>query len=205
VPENRALETRKSPQSSPAPLPPRKPRPPHHDKAEVAAGLGVLTNTEIKRLIAIAQIRVVGLSGRNGDTDAGDLLGEAALLTLNMKRKWRCGISLFNHLLATMRSIGHHRFERADKYVPISDLHPAPPPVDSVTLIAQKNIERLEQALEGDSLALAVLETLNAKIGAADAQDQLCMTPEVYWAARKRIRRRMLAVQDSSTEDNTHA
>jgi hypothetical protein len=194
------LEIRKSPRSS-APTPPLlQPRPPHHDQAEVAAALAALTDNEIKRLIAFAHLRIVGISGRNGDTDAEDLFGEAALLTFNMKRKWRRGITLFNHLAATMRSIGDHRFERARRYVPISDSQPAPIIAQSA-IDAENYIASLEEALEEDSIALEVLETMGCRIPARDAQKQLRISAEVYWAARKRIRRRIEALR----ENNAHA
>lgn len=176
----------------------------YHDKAEVDAALSALTGIQIKRLIAFGRVRVVGISGRNGDTDAEDLFAEAALLTLQVKRRWRRGISLFNHLAATMRSIGDHRFEDVYKYAPISDSFPAPT-IPSSAVDAESNISALEEALQNDSIALKVLETMNSRTPARDAQEELGISPGVYWSARKRIRRRMKALCDSSGEENASA
>ncbi len=149
-----------------------------------------LDRVEIERLLRFARFRIIGLSGRSGDTDAEDLFAEAALLTLQMRRKWKRGITLFNHLAAIMRSIGDSRFKRASKFVPISDSHAAPNIAQS-TVDAEENIAFLEQALKEDSIALRVLDTLGSQIPARKAQKQLRISDEVYWAARKRIRRRM--------------
>lgn len=175
---------------------PPSPRPPHHDEAEVAAALDALSDREIARLVGFARFRIMRAS-RCADTDAEDLFADAALLTLKMKRKWRRGISLFNHLVFLMRNICAHRSKCAAKYVPILDSHPAPTVAQS-TVDAEECIASLERALQGDSIALEVLETMRSEIAPRHAQKQLRISAAVYWAARKRIRRLALALEDTA-------
>jgi len=171
---------------------PPSPRPPHHDEA----ALDALSDREIARLVGFARFRIMRAS-RCGDTDAEDLFADAALLTLKMKRKWRRGISIFNHLVFLMRNICACRSKCASKYVPISDLQPAPTIAQSA-VDAEESIASLERALEGDSIALEVLETMRSEVAPRHAQKQLRISAAVYWAARKRIRRLALALEDTA-------
>jgi DNA-directed RNA polymerase specialized sigma24 family protein len=129
--------------------------------------------------------------------DAEDMLNEAVTRTLEPeRRRWKRGISIHDHLLGCMRSIANEFFQKANRQ-PASELldsHPADPYRPDAALDARRHIHDLLHHLEGDVVALDVLQTLRDELLPPDAQDKLGITADVYWAARKRILRRLRAL-----------
>jgi hypothetical protein len=59
-------------------------------------------------------------------------------------------------------------------------------------LDAQTSVARLKEQLRGDAIALNILESMMDEMRPRDTQQFLGISAEVYWAARKRIRRQAL-------------
>jgi hypothetical protein len=160
----------------------------YHDENEVLAAIHGLSDKEIARMLGFARFRLMGDSGRFGDADTEDLFIDAVIRTMEGKRRWKLGVSLFNHFVAVMRSIGHQRYKRASRCVPLDDSIAETKQEFSI-VDAKSNVARLKDRLHGDSMALRVLETMMDGLSPRDARILLGMSDEVYWAARKRIRR----------------
>jgi hypothetical protein len=89
-----------------------------------------------------------------------------------------------------MRSIGHQRLKQAGRYMPLNERVEAPQHWSLSALDAQTTVARLRQRLRGDAIALNILESMMDEMRPRDTQQSLSISAEVYWAARKRIRRR---------------
>jgi DNA-directed RNA polymerase specialized sigma24 family protein len=162
--------------------PPPQPSAPdkYYTKAEVIATLGALTDTDIARLVDFARYRFLG-------ADHNGLVSDALMQTFTLKRKWKRGVTMRNHLIACMRSIASNRLKREKRNVELSPEHPALPTHMERVLDAKANVKRLREELRDDVIAHAVLNSLGLK--PKQAQNLLKMRPDVYEAARKRIRR----------------
>lgn len=155
-----------------------------HTDAEVIAALDALSDTDIRYLVAFARRRILG-------ADPDDLCGDAIVQTLKLRRKWRRGVSMRNHLIACMRSIASSRFRRAIQQIELPPDQPGPFSPPELALDARANAKRLREELlrTKDAVALAVLDTVSDGLAPKKAQELLSMRPKVYDAARKRIRR----------------
>lgn len=181
----------------------------HHTEAEIIAALDALSDTDIRYLVGFARYRILGLRGKADEADADDLFSEAVTQTLNVRRnlkappasspevparrrgirKWKRGVSFRNHLIACMRSNANSRFKRASRNVELPPEHPAPSSDPEHVLDAITNVKRLRDHLREDAVADEVLTTLLDGFSPKLARELLHMRPEVYEAARKRIRR----------------
>jgi len=167
----------------------------YHDKVEVLAAWGALSEAEIGRLMGFARYRMIPVTGRLDDSDAKELLHEALVKTLEGTRQWRHGVQFTHHLFGCMRSISHNWFEQAGRNTELSDV-PAPSPSLDSALDAQACIDWIRERLQRDglSIALRVLDCWLDEHTAAETQQILGIPQDVYWAARKQIRRRAESV-----------
>jgi DNA-directed RNA polymerase specialized sigma24 family protein len=156
----------------------------YHTEAEVIAALEALTDTEIRYLVGFARCRILG-------ADPDDLCSDAIIQTLKLRRKWRRGVSMRNHLIACMRSIASSRFKRAIRHCELAPDQPAPFSAPELSLDARADVKWLTEVLlrKRDAVALAVLDTLSDGLKQKQAVEHLQMRHEVYEAARRRIRR----------------
>jgi hypothetical protein len=164
--------------------------PVYHSEAEVIAALEALSDDDIRYLIGFARWRILGLRGKADEADENDLFSLAVLQTFKLKRRWKCGVTLRNHLISCMRSIANGRFKRARRNTELLPEHPAPPFRPERALDATANVNRLWYELTGDAIAQQVLTTMYDGLSASEAQKLFRMPAKVYLAARKRIRRR---------------
>jgi hypothetical protein len=161
----------------------------YYENAEIFAALGDLSQKEIKRIQCIARHRLAGKTLRPGRIDADDLFMDAAIRTMQRKRTWTRGVSVCNHFLGVMRSIGHQRHKQAARYVPLNELVAASPGESLSAIDAQANVARLKEKLQKDAVGLSVLESMMDEMRPRNAQLFLGINDKIYWAARKRIRR----------------
>lgn len=181
-------------ESSPSPAP-SAPEAKYHEKEEVLAAFCALSPAELERLRSYARIRMIPVRHRLHDADAEDLLHEALVKTLDGKtRRWRRGVSFMHHMAACMSSIVNNWFEQAGKYQDMqgfegSDADADPSGDPALRFDAQERINRLRSELEDDGIALSVMETMMDGRSPVEAQAFLRVDNDVYWAARKRVRR----------------
>lgn len=161
----------------------------YYEKDEVLAALGNLSDTEVKRMVSSARIRLMGNSARPGHVEADDLFNDAVIRTMKLTRRWKRGVTPFTHLFKTMQSIGHQRFKQAATFTPLSETVGESPNRSLAILDAQTSVARLKEQLQGNEVALSVLESMMDDMRPRHAQVTLDISAEVYWAARKRIRR----------------
>ena len=109
---------------------------------------------------------------------------------MGRKRRWKHGVSRCNQFLAVIRSIGNQRFKQADRYTRLNEDVAASPRKSLSALDAQTIVARLKEELRGDAIALNILESMREEMRPRQARQSLGINSKVYWAARKRIRRR---------------
>jgi hypothetical protein len=160
----------------------------YYDEEEILAALRDLSEEEIKQIQRLARIRM-GNTARPGHVEVEDLFIEAAIRTMERKRRWKRGVSISIHFLAVMRSICHQRFKQAGRYTSLSDVIAEPHNWSLSILDAQTIVARLKEKLRDDAIALKVLESMRDETRPRNAQRCLGISDRVYWAARKRIRR----------------
>jgi hypothetical protein len=160
-----------------------------YDEDEIFAALHHLSKEEITQIQSFARFRLMGKAERPGHVEVEDLFIDAAIRTMERERSWKRGVSLFSHFFAVMRSIGHQRFKQAGRYTSLSELIAASQNWNLSALDAQITVARLKEQLRGDAIALNILESMMDEIRPRHTQQSMGISAEVYWAARKRIRR----------------
>lgn len=156
---------------------------------EIFTALRVLSEEEIKQMLSFARFRLMGNTARPGYVEVEDLFIDAVIRTMQRKRKWTRSVSGFNHFFAVMRSISHQRVKQAGRYTPLNEQVAASQNWSLSSLDAQTSVTRLKERLRDDVIALNILESMMDDMRPRDAQQSLRISAEVYWAARKRIRR----------------
>jgi hypothetical protein len=156
---------------------------------EVCAAIRNLSTEDIERIQCFARFRLGGQT-RPGYVEVEDLFIEATIRTVERKRRWKCGVSPFNYFVAAMRSIGHQGLKEAVRYEPLNDIFPAVRGEDASAEEASVIVARLKEQFCGDAIALDVLESMMDEMRPRRAQQAMDISAKVYWAARKRIRRR---------------
>ncbi|HZQ55304.1 MAG TPA: hypothetical protein VFB14_24105 [Bryobacteraceae bacterium] len=159
----------------------------YHDDDEVLEALRSLTDADLTRLENFARLRLERYGARCGDTDPADLVQDAVVRTCYGQRRWRRGVSILNHLASVISSQASNRLHQASRQVELTDTHSAPTSEPEAALDAAAEVERLNQRL--DPLARAVMQSVRYGYTPAEAKARLNITDDVYWAARKRIRR----------------
>jgi hypothetical protein len=165
-------------------------RPPEqcYGTAEIFAALRELSMEEITQIQNFARFHLIGAE-RPGHVEVWDLFIDAAIRTMERKRSWKRGVTVFNHFFAVMRSIRHQRFKQAARYTPLNELVAASQNRSLSALDAQTTVALLKEQLRGDAIALDILASMMDETRPRDTQQSMGISAEVYWAARKRIRR----------------
>jgi len=171
-------------------------------QAEVEDAVGGLSNADALRLAKVgdtfaAKLVAVGL-GINGD----DLLREAIKRTWAGTRHWkRNKVTFARHLIATMRSMASHAYDKVTgaSVVPaLEDIDDAvingvvitSTEVDSRRRVAaQQQIDGIRAAFEGDDEVLLVIDGLAEGAKGPDIQKDLGITPTEYETIMLRLRR----------------
>jgi DNA-directed RNA polymerase specialized sigma24 family protein len=164
--------------------------------------LGGLSEADIARLLKFADWRALGVGG-----SGGDLLGDAVARTLEMKRQWRRGISLENHLLASIRSIAHSHLKRELRSVELKAEHPALPTDPENAIDAAEMTKRLYREFEskGDTDAIKVMTSILEGLKPKEALIRYNMEDDTYLAARLRIRREARKLLAGRGHEGSHA
>lgn len=161
----------------------------YYTEDEIFSLLTTLTDKEIERLKNFARFRLLGKTARPGHIEVDDLFIDAAIGTIERRRKWKRGVRPFNHFFGVMRSINHQRLKQAGRYISLSDLIADPRNWNLSGMDAQTDLAQLKERLQGDVIALSILEMMMDEMDPREAQQLLGISANVYWAARKRIRR----------------
>jgi DNA-directed RNA polymerase specialized sigma subunit len=121
--------------------------------------------------------------------------------TLDGRRIWKEGVSLYQHLIGTLRSISSSlRAKRFEEYLESEiDTSDGEKSIDlDVTTMNPQRIleakERLAEVMrpfEGDTQALKVIKYFAAGFSAKEIQSELRVSQQEYCAIAKRIRRKL--------------
>jgi DNA-directed RNA polymerase specialized sigma24 family protein len=168
---------------------------------DIGQALLALTEEESLRLRSYAQWRIRGLGRKAQGMVADDLLQEAMVATLDGRRVWKEGVSLFQHLIGTIRSISSSlRAKKFEEYLEseiATTRGEMPLGLDVTTMNPQRILEakvRLAEVMrpfENDPQALKVINHLAAGLSAKEIQYELKIGHLEYQAIAKRIRRKL--------------
>jgi len=168
---------------------------------DIRQALLALTQEESLRLRSYAQWRLRGLGRKAQGMVADDLLQEAIVATLDGRRGWKEGVSLFQHLIGTLRSISSRlRAKKYEEYLEseiVTSGDERLMDLDVTTMNPQRILEAKEQLaevmrpFEDDLQALKVLKHLSAGLSAKEIQSELIISQQEYCAIAKRIRRKL--------------
>jgi hypothetical protein len=156
---------------------------------EILAALAALSQEDFDQIVSFARSRLIGNTARPGYVEVEDLFVDAVVRTMMRKRRWTRGVGAFNHFFAVMRSIGHQRFKQANRFTPLGEFAVAPQNQNLSALDARTIVARLREQLQSDAVALNILGSMADEVNPRCAQETLGIGADVYWAARKRIRR----------------
>jgi len=156
---------------------------------EIFAALAALSQEDFDRMLRFARSRLVGHVSRPGYVEVEDLFVDAVVRTMMRKRHWARGVGVFNHFFAVMRSMGHQRFKQANRFTQLGEFPVTPQNQNLSALDARTTVARLKEQLRSDAVALTVLGSMTDEVNPRCAQATLGINADVYWAARKRIRR----------------
>ena len=160
-----------------------------YGKDEVLAALSALSQEDFDQIVSFARSRLIGNAARPGYVEVEDLFVDAVVRTMMRTRHWSRGVGVFNHLFAVMRSIGHHRLKQANRFTPLSEFETTPQNQNPSAVDARTILARLREQLRYDAVALSILSSMTDEVHPRSAQEDLGVNADVYWAARKRIRR----------------
>jgi DNA-directed RNA polymerase specialized sigma24 family protein len=178
------------------------------ERAEVEAELARLVQNpaEIARAKKFAKVLAHGLRQLTGD----DLLHEAITRLLCRSRKWRRGLPVLVVLTGTMRSIAFSARKAPDYGLAEdigatsdedSDDDPSPlgegtsPETDPGRIVeAESEISAVQIAVQGDEELELLVEAFAEGLRGQDAAQELGWDRKTYDAARKRLSRRLAAL-----------
>jgi DNA-directed RNA polymerase specialized sigma24 family protein len=170
----------------------------------VYAALKTLSKTDILKLNRWASRFMLAVRGKVHHSDAGDLVQEALLRTVDERREWNPKVDFLKHLRECMRSIANEWAKKGAREVPLSDAHPDGK--NSNERDAQHIIETLQSWFDSyDAEAAAVFHSIREGYSAAAIQQRHNIDLKRYNAVRKRIARRLDMFRDSASatgEDN---
>ena len=164
-----------------------------HTPAEQAVAQGLLTQTDLLRLKAIARLHEWGLPP---DMGWADLLQEALLRLLQGSRKVRAGISTVTFVAGIMRSIKAEQWRRLRREAPapaaLAETEPDPAPDPERCLAAQQELMAIFELFAEDPAALQILHGVSAGLTPEEIRAATSMTKTDYDSTRKRMRRGLL-------------
>jgi len=167
------------------------------ERREILNAFRALTQIETRRLTGYARVKMISVRQRVFYADAEDLLQEALGKTLEGTRKWNRKVSFFQHLIGSMSSIAQNWCKKGSHETPLADEEPADPESSfslDWSIDAQAYINQIRQMLEDKPVARKVLGVWMEGHTPAETQALLNISNEVYWAARKQIRRDAMAL-----------
>jgi len=182
---------------------------------EVNAAIEALPKADLSRLKQYAEFRVQPMRLHNPTYTADDLLQEAIVRTLDDRRRWNPkAVDFARHLHETIHSISSHAAGKAKDglIVPATALtreslegeqHPNPydqaesplPDPEHILTTKQTNdsakeaIERIERVLDGDEVALLLIEGMREEMNGPEIRDALGLSQKEYETAMRRLRR----------------
>jgi DNA-directed RNA polymerase specialized sigma24 family protein len=182
------LRSREVSSAPPSSLDDSHPLPEQRPDAELIAAIDNLSRGDTELLKKYAHAQIMRVNGTVHAADLKDLMQEAMTRTLLRKRTWNRRVPIVQHLMGCMRSIASDWCKQDRRYTELSGSH-ASIPSSEVEIAGEAFSERLRSRLQGNSVALSVLETLFDDDSPAVVQKALNISDKAYWAARKRIRR----------------
>ncbi len=166
-------------------------QPPIAQLAECIAALEALYNDDrrLRKLISYARFMAFSVKGVLRYADVQDLLHESIARTLEGKRKWKPqAVDFDTHLRGCMRSIADEHAGEAARYsereIPVEQRYSY-----KEHRLRSLIFEKVRSRLQGDDIALAVLNHLLEGHSPAEIREMLNINLGVYNAARKRISR----------------
>jgi len=176
---------------------------------QVVAAIDALTPEDVQRLENYARLKMSRLAGTVRVHEWKDLLQQAVFKTLYGDRPWspdakdKSGneVTFLQHLFGCMRSIAHGWLEKEGRYTSLSSQEISATYPDA-ELEARMRVEELRDAFEKkyDTTAIVVLHTIEEGYSPKEAQEKFDLHPDGYWAARKRIGRRVQSLLRSSED-----
>ena len=158
-------------------------------------GLAVrsLREEELGWLMKSAKYRMNPVRQKAAGRTWDDLLNEAMLAAME-RRPWNASIDPFAYFVTVIRGLAHDwRRKKFDEVYledsPAAIYRAASEPAVETRMVCRQRIERLEQLLAGDAMALAVVQKLKDQWNAAEIRDALHLSVRQYETAMKRVRR----------------
>lgn len=165
---------------------------------DVGAALEALSDNDLLRLRALAQLRARGLPS---GVAWSDLLHEAVVRALDGTRRWPPGVPLLAFLAGIMRSLCKehwHRRRRENALLQAGDTTPlalvgAGPGIDPERVYAAAEaLAAVDRLFVSDTVALKVIAGLTNGLGAEEIQRRYGLSVVEYDTARRRMRRALL-------------
>ena len=159
---------------------------------EKALSIGLLTETDLLRLKAIARLHARGLPGGVGWTD---LLHDSIVRALQGTRRRSPGLPMVAFLAGVMRSIKSEHWRRARREAQahaqlLERSETAPDPERSVA--AAQELALIDRLFADDSAALRIIAGLGEGLSADQIREVYGMSKTDYDSTRKRMRRVLL-------------
>jgi hypothetical protein len=161
------------------------------DLAECMAALEALSDNDLRKLKDYARFMAYAAKGAFRYADAGDLLQESVVRTLDGRRKWKPQqVDFIKHMKGCVQSIADEYAQEARRYSDedVSDRAQASRKEPRVNYLI---FAKARARLHDDKIAQAVFDSLLEGHTPAEVREILKMDVEVYNAARKRISRTM--------------
>jgi DNA-directed RNA polymerase specialized sigma24 family protein len=165
-----------------------------HTTVDVARAIRALSDTDLVRLKALAQLWSRGLPGGLGWVD---ILNEAIVRVLDGSRPWPPAVPLLAFLSGVMRSICLDHWRRARREVTGEDLdamveEAEEAPDQERTLAAAQALSEVTRLFAHDPQARKIIAGLTEGLSAKEIQRHYAMSETEYDSARKRMRRTLL-------------
>ena len=177
--------------------------------ADAASAIEALSETDLVRLKALAQLWSRGLPGGLG---WADVLHEAIVRVLDGSRVWPFGVPILAFLSGVMRSICHDYWRRARHEQRMlvsrddeSQAASSTEPVDEVSdpervAVAVAGLAEVFRLFAGDPVALKIIDGMANGLVAKDICRAYGISALDYDTARRRMRRTLLRHQRNWSE-----
>jgi DNA-binding transcriptional ArsR family regulator len=122
--------------------------------------------------------------------DAGDLLHDAIVKTIDGTRRWNRRVSIVRHLDRVMESDAGHAASKARRNEPLEEREAElAAPSDYSQMLAREQLEEVLRMIEGDEQALEVLRLKGDGLTASEIRASMKMSDMEYDTVGRRIRR----------------
>jgi DNA-directed RNA polymerase specialized sigma24 family protein len=165
-----------------------------HTTVDAARAIRALSDTDLVRLKALAQLWSRGLPGGLGWVD---ILNEAIVRVLDGSRPWPPRVPLLAFLSGVMRSICLDHWRRARRELVADDLDMLAEDAEEVpdqerTLAAAQALSEVTRLFAHDPPARKIIAGLSEGLTAHEIQRLYGLSETEYDTARKRMRRALL-------------